>query len=73
MELSRVKNTYAARSGRRLTCVKSSLSRASSDWPGVIGREVQQQLTDFQIRILFLGIPIRFPSKTPGGVFTTGY
>ena len=23
--------------------------------------------------ILFLGIPIRFPSKTPGGVFTTGF
>ena len=72
MILFRVKNTYAPRKRWRLTCVKSSFSRARSDWPGAIGLEVQYQLTDFQIWILFLGIPIRFPSKTPGGVNTTG-
>ena len=75
MKLFRVKNTYAPRSGWRLTCVKSSFSRASSDWPGAIGREVQQQLNDFlvQIWIFFLGIPLRFTSKTQGGVNTTGF
>ena len=55
MKLFRVKNTYAPRKQWRLTCVKSSFSRASSDWPGAIGLEVQYQLNDFQIWILFLG------------------
>ena len=73
MKLFRVKNTYAPSNQRRLACVKSSFPRESSDRPSAIDREALSQLTRFQIRILFLGIPIRFPSKTPGGVNTTGF